>query len=398
MPEYAYEAIDCNGHNAKGVMFAEDEFALEQRLRIMDYWLIKASTRVKSSPAHRGNVTRMELAEFFNGVASLLAAGVTAADALKAMVEETTNDSFRLVLEDIELNLNSGSSLADAFGQYPRIFSEQILNLIRAGEYSGQLNKAFKDLAEHIEWTQRLKGDVKQASLYPTMVIGAVIGLITLMLTFVVPRFAVIFEELGMDLPVLTAAVVVAGEWASTYGLAFLVCLVCAGFTCFWMHGRSEAFRDGVAKLQLELPVFGEIMRMLVLSRFVHNMELMVAAGVPVLEALSMCRGIVGNRIMEKAVIDAEMAVHDGRRVSDALRKHQIVSPLVLRMLVVGEETGRLDEALSHVARRLDEEIPRRIKRAFGFLEPAIMMTIIGVVGLIGGSLFLPMFSLMSGI
>lgn len=379
-------------------MAAESEMALERRLREVGYWLIDASTSSRKHMRHPTSVSKAELVEFLYGMASLLAAGVTAADALKAMVEETTHESFRIVLEDIELHLNAGSSFHDAISKYPGIFNTQSRHLINAGEFSGNLATAFRDLAEHIEWTQKLLGDVKQATVYPAMIIVAVLGLITLMITFVVPRFAEIFEDLKLDLPMLTRGVITLGEWAQSFGWILgilLVAGVVAARLAYRQMDEARLFMDG---LWLRVPVLGEINQLLVLSRFAHNMSLMIAAGVPILQALELCRGVVGNRVMEEAVRSAEHAVNDGKKVSEALREHQIVSPLVLRMLTVGEETGRLDEALGHVAKRFDDEIPRRIQAAFAVLEPAIMMTLIGVVGLIGGAVFLPMFSLMSGL
>lgn len=398
MPEFTYHAVDASGRATRGVMAAESEMALERRLREVGYWLIDASTAGRKSSRNPTNVSKAELVEFLYGMSSLLAAGVTAADALRAMVEETANESFKIVLEDIELNLNAGTSIHDAISKYPGIFNTQSRHLIKAGEFSGNLAVAFRDLAEHIEWTQKLLGDVKQASLYPAMILAAVLGLIILMVTFVVPRFAEIFDDLDLDLPLLTRGVITLGEWAQSFGWILASLLVICAVATRLAYQRLDEARLFIDGLVLRVPVFGPINRMLVLSRFAHNMALMIAAGVPILQALELCRGVVGNRVMEDAVAAAEQAVNDGQRVSEALREHNIVSPLVLRMLTVGEETGRLDEALGHVAKRLDDEIPRRIQAAFGVLEPVIMLTLIGVVGLIGGSVFLPMFSLMSGL
>lgn len=398
MPEFSYHAVDAGGHATRGVMAAENERALELRLREVGYWLIEAKAGVRKHSSGSGRVSRAELIEFLHGMASLLAAGVTAAEALRAMVEETENESFRVVLEDIELHLTAGSSIHDAISRYPHIFNTQARHLINAGEQSGSLAEVFRDLAGHLEWTQKLLADVKQATLYPAMILVGVMGLIALMVTFVVPRFAAIFEDLDLDLPLLTRGVIALGEWAQAYGWVLVVVLAVAAFGVRFAYRNLEETRLFIDGLWLKLPLFGPLNRMLVLSRFTHNMSLMLAAGVPILQALELCRGVVDNKVMERAIRAAEQAVNDGHKVSDALREHRIVSPMVLRMLTVGEETGRLDEALGHVARRFDEEIPRRIQAAFAVLEPTIMVSLIGIVGLIGGAVFLPMFSLMTGL
>ncbi len=398
MPEYSYRAVDAQGHTTRGVMAADNESALEARLREVGYWLIDASSSVSRTRKVSSNVSRAELIEFLHGMASLLSAGVSAAEALDAMAEETENDSFKVILDDVGVNLNAGSTMHDAFALYPRVFTSQSLHLIQAGEFSGNLAVAFKDLAEHMEWTQRLMSDIKQATLYPAMIVTAVIALIALMITVVVPSFAEIFNDLDMDLPLLTRGVIALGDWGQSYGLLVLITIVMAVVGIRFSYKNMRDVRLAVDDMLFRVPVFGEINRMLVLSRFVHNLSLLLASGVPIIQALELCRGVVGNSVMENAVHDAEQAVNGGHKVSDALRDHSIITPLVLRMLVVGEETGRLDQSLEHAAARLDDEIPRRIKAAFGVLEPAIMLTLIGIVGLIGGAVFLPMFSLMSGL
>lgn len=394
MPEYTYHAIDRTGVSVHGVMTADSEYKLEDHLHEIGYWLIDAKSQSRRTKIIKTRASRRELIDFFNGMAALLEAGVNAADALKAMVEETSNESFKYVLEDIEMNVQSGTSFYDAVSKYPNIFSEQLSNLIHAGEFSGNLAITFHDLSQHLEWVDRLMADVKQASIYPGMVIFAVGGLISLLLSVVVPKFTSIFISAGLKLPALTQAVVTVGN----YWLIILALLVSTIFM-MWASARYiSGVKRIIDKLKFNMPVFGAINRMLVMSRFVHNLSLMVKSGVPILQALGLCRKLVASVIMEEAVKSAELAVNEGRRMSEALREHEIISPLVLRMLVVGEETGHLDRALKHVSTRFDEEIPRQIKRAFGIMEPLIILTLIMIVGLVAAAVFMPMFTLMSGL
>ncbi len=394
MPEFSYHAVDRSGQAMHGVMSADDEWKLEEKLQDIGYWLIEAKVQSKRKKNSRARVSRRELIDFFNGMSALLAAGVTAADALKAMVEETTNESFKHILEDIELNVQSGSSIYDSMSKYSHVFSEQVCNLVHAGEYSGNLSITFTDLSHHLEWLDRLIADIKQATIYPAMVLLAVAGLITLLLTFVVPKFTAIFASAGLALPALTQAVVTLGD----YWWLVLITTICIAVSVRITAIYYKPMQLFIDKLKMDIPIFGPVNRMLVMSRFVHNLSLMVKSGVPIIEALHLCRGLVANLVMENAVRDAEIAVNEGRKISDALRAHPIVSPLVLRMMVVGEETGNLDEALKHVSERFDQEIPRRIKRAFGVLEPTIILFIVAIVGLVAGAVFMPMFSLMSGL
>jgi len=397
MPEFAYRAADRTGHQTDGIMAATDEAALEQQLRKAGYWLIEAEAKTRRAQSVV-NVRRRELIDFFNGMASLLAAGISIADSLKAMVEEVESEALAHILEDLDVNVQIGNALSETMRKYPKVFSDQVCNLVNAGEHSGNLVTTFKDLAAHTEWVERIVADVKQASIYPAMILFAVCALIALMFTFVVPRFARIFENLDMELPLLTQIVINLGKAAEQYWWAVLLTFLLVAVVAKFGPKYSLTLRRRLDELKINLPVLGPVNRALVLSSFVHNLSLMLRAGVPILDSLSLCRGVVDNLVMEDAVKDAELAVTEGRRMSEALRQHEIVSSLTLRMMIIGEETGRLDETLSHVKDRFDDEIPRRIKRVFGVMEPLITLFLVSIVGLVAASVFLPMFSLVSGL
>lgn len=394
MPDYNYYAVDRNGAPIHGVMPADNQSKLEEKLEELGYWVVEAKEQSRRRKTSSSRVSRRELIDFFNGMAVLLEAGVNAADALKAMIEETNNETFRRVLEDLEVNVESGMSIHESMSKYPKIFSDQVCNIVHAGEYGGNLAITFEDISEHLEWVDQVISDVKQVSIYPAMIILAVIGLISLMLSFVIPKFIAIFDSAGLQLPAITRAIVTLGDYWWKGILVVVVLAVAVIVSAKYIHSVQVA----MDKLKFSVPVFGSINRMLVLSRFVHNFALMVKSGVPILDALKLCRGLVGSPLMEEVIKDAEMAVNDGRRMSEALREHDIVPPLVMRMLVVGEETGNLEQALKHVSKRYNSEVPRHIKRAFAILEPTIIVFLIGVVGVMAAAVFLPMFSLMSGI
>ena len=399
MPHFSYRAIDKNSHVTQGILVAESESSLERRVESLGLWLIEAKATIpKRRLAGSVTVKRKDLVDFFSGLATLVGAGIDVSESLKVLITESSHEDFRLVLEDLRLNVESGVSLCDAMSAHPETFDLQVVNLVRAGEYSGQLTESCLDISRHVEWLDQLVGDVKQATMYPAMVSVAVLGLIFLMFGFVVPRFSVIFDGLNLELPTITKVVVAIGEFCSNYWWAFP--LVLGGVFAMLRYGPkySPAFGYSLDRLKLKLPIFGPLVQLLVLSRFSHNMSLLAKAGVPIVDALDLVRGIVGSRVMGAAVTDASMAVTEGRTMSSAFAAHAIVSPIVLRMIVVGEETGRLDDCLLQISVRLDDEIPRRIKRVFGVLEPLIILFLLGVVGMVAASIFMPLFSLMNGI
>lgn len=379
-------------------MSADSEHALEQKLREIGYWLIDAKEQGARRNTRIASVPRRELIDFFSGMSSLMDAGIPMAEAISAMAEETEHASLRAILEDVSVNVQSGQELSSSFEKYPKVFPNQLCKLIRAGEYGGNLVETFSDLTAHLEWTDQIVADIRQASVYPTVILAAVAGLIALMFIVVVPKFASIFSELELELPALTRAVVGLGEAARHYWWA----AIGAGTGLYFGSGlarrRSRKLDLAIDRIKLRIPVFGRIISLLVQSQFVHNLGLMLKAGVPIIDALTLTQGVSNNRVMDAAIADAQAQVQRGGRISDALRAHSVVSSLTLRMIVVGEDSGKLDESLLQVSRRFDAEIPRQIKRVFAIIEPAITLTLVGIVGLVAASIFLPMFSLATGI
>lgn len=399
MSEYIYRAIDSKGQSIDGIMTADNEVELDSSLQKMGYWLIDASIKKNQKTGFgKEKVSRKELIDFFNGLYSMLAAGIPVATAISSIAEETTDEGFARVLRDVLINVEAGNTLDESMRKHSNIFSAQIINLIKAGEYAGNLETACEDISAHLEWVDSILADIKQASIYPIIVLIAVLGLVFLMFFFVVPKFSKIFDSLNLELPMLTQIVVKIGEFTTQYWWGILAVPVMA---FFFLKNAPKYFPKlalFLDKVKLDLPVFGNLNRMTVQSRFCHNMGLLLKAGVPIMEALFLSRGLVGNLVMEKAISNAEVAVNEGRKMSDALREYNVISPIVLRMMVVGEETGQLDKSLEYASRRFDKEVPRQIKKVFSILEPMIMMTLILIVGLIGGAVFLPMFSMMSGV
>ena len=398
MPEFSYHAVDRNGHPADGTMVADSEKSLERRLSDIGYWLIDAKVVAAKRARKRHSVPRRELIEFFNDTSALLTAGISIAEALADMAEETEHPSLKFILDDVGINVQSGNAVSESFRRYPNVFPEQICNLIQAGEHGGNLTQTFKDISEHLEWVDRIVNDVKQASIYPIMIIAAVMGLIGIMFTVVVPAFSNLFIELELDLPPITQAVVAIGDFAQSYWWLAILSIAASIFSFKYLSNHHSGFRYKIDELKLKLPVLGQVFTMLAQSHFVHNLGLMLKAGMPITDALKLCRGLADNMVMDKAILEAEDSVERGDRMSEALRRHGIVSSLTLRMIVVGEESGQLDKTLGQAAARFDEEIPRRIKRVFAILEPMITLFLVGIVGLIAASVFMPMFSLMSGL
>lgn len=400
MIKFEYQAVTQQGAPVKGIMGATDAHDLESRLEQEGLWLIKAKKTTKSNASSQrlsGKMDR-ELASFATSMNSLLSAGVPLLEALRGVTEQTAHPGFQTVLSMIWKKVEAGESLHATLAEYPNVFPGMMVNLIQAGEESGTLPDIFYELQRYLEWLERMKGDVRQAMVYPTMVLLAVCGLLTVLFTFVIPQFIPVLESLKIPLPWITLMVfsisqsLVASWWLwMLLGLGLPLTLVVA-------RKNIPQMAWWIDLLKLRVPVFGELGQMLALSRFSHNFSMLSRAGISVLQCLNLCQGVVGNRVFAHALQDAEREVREGQTISKSLGKHAVFPPLFLQMVAVGEGAGKLEQTMGKISGFYNEEIPRRVKKMFGILEPLLTLALISIVGTVALAIFLPILSLMGGI
>ena len=401
MANFQYRAIDAQGKPIEGEMTAPDLSQLEHQLQDMGLWLVRTlETKPKSAARiaqKRGKVKSRDLMEFSTHMFTLLEAGIPLTQALKSLSVETPSLHLRATLQAIFQQVEAGNTLHDAMKQHPRIFPPQITNLVHAGEESGTLTDTFKELERYLDWLDQIRGDVRQATIYPSIVMVAVFGLLVLLFTFVIPRFVPILEGLHVPLPTITIMVIAISElfvktwwlWGSFILVSPVVWVLGRKYVPGWVHWCD--------RMILQLPVLGELIRMLTLSKFVQNFAVLYRAGIPVLQSLQLCQGLIGNSVVEKALQDTQRAVSEGSTIHESLSHHPVFPPMVIQMISVGEATGTLPHTLMNVANYYNREIPRRIKKVFSILEPLITLVLIGIVGIVALALFMPMMSLMGG-
>lgn len=400
MPSFRYRAVDRAGVDVNGTLQARDPLDLERLLREIGYWLIEAQPcrDAASAPPRRIKNARRELIELFSAMAAMLDAGVPVIEAIETMAEESGNEALRTVLRDLALNVKAGVGLAEAFERHPQLFTRQMTHLVKAGEYSGNLPRSFHECARYLEWVDGLLAQLKQVSIYPAAVLTAVGLFVLLLFGFVVPTFAAILAELDRGLPLVTRLVLSAGDFVKSCWWLLLGTPIALTLAVREGRSRSTAFELWLDQRLLALPLLGDIQRMVGLARFAHTMAMLLQAGVPVLEALGLTRDLAGNRVIADAIGQAEVAVSEGQNMTAAFARAQLFSPMLQRMLVVGETTGTLDRSLAHVAQRFDQEIPRRIKRIISLLEPAIVLGLIALVGVVALAIFLPFMDLLGSL
>ena len=411
MPVFRYQAIDKRGRDLRGLMLASDESNLEAKLKNIGLWLTEAAMERPSVASDdlpkasrfrlklRPRQNRRELIEFCTLMSYQVRVGVPLVRALEAATRDCSDPRFRHVLSGIQNHVESGLHFYEALGQYPTIFDPHFISVIRAGEMSSHLPESFEDLRKYLEWVDQIVAEVRQATLYPAIVITVITVFVLLLFTFVIPRFAELIDKLNVKQPLLTQIVFAVGASVKATWWIWLPLLVLLVIGVPIARRASTRVAMVVDGLKLRLPVFGELNKMLALSRFAHNLSILYRAGLPILHALELCKhGLIGNAVVERAVAEVEQEVKTGSTIGEAMHRQSVFPAMVLRMVAMGESTGNLDQALDNVADYYNNIIPRRIKKVFTVLEPMLMLILIGLVGCVALAIYLPILTLMGSI
>jgi len=395
MPLYQYTAVDESGQTVRGRMEAGSEMILESVLSRQGHWLTEAReqqlTRRREARL-RGNrrVPRRVLIEFFLQMHLQLRAGVALLDALNFGLEDEGHAAFQTVQRDIRERIKAGAAFSEAMAAHPRTFAPLVVNLIRAGEGSGRLAECCNELRRYYEWTDRLIADFRQALIYPSIVLSVTVVFFFLVFTTLIPRFATMLSELKIKLPWLTLALLDTSRFMTHY--AWLIGLTLAAFAALLKLGPrySSRFAMFLDQVKLVLPVFGKILHIVCLARLAQNLTTLYSAGIPLLEALRLCRPLVGNRVVEEGVTQLHAGVNAGQPLNQTMRENLIFSRLMVQMVAVGEASGTLGDSLQHVADYYNDVVPRQVKKLLTMLEPAMILGLIVLVGTVALAVFLP--------
>jgi type II secretory pathway component PulF len=403
VPIFHYRGIDRSGRSVVGVMEAVDEAGLEERLKGIGYWLVDASPQRRRGAAlswvHMfSRINRRDLIEFCTQMSAQTKAGVPLVQALEVAIEECTNPRFLFVLEGLLRNIESGSLMYEAMDKYPEAFSPHIVSLVRAGELSGKLAETFLELRKYLEWLDHTISDFRQASIYPLVVVSVMSLFVLFLFTFVIPRFIRLMEVTRAPLPFLTQIVFGLSNSVRSTWWVWLLLIFSATIGVQIVRRTSRGFALWYDRAKLKIPAFGELNQMIALSRFAHNLGVMYRSGIPILQSLRLCQGLVGNAAVEMAIKDVEQSISGGDTISEAMSRHNVFPSMLMRMVILGETTGNLDEALENVSQYYNDTIPRRIKKIFSIMEPVLMLSLIFLVGTVALSIFLPMISLITSI
>jgi type II secretory pathway component PulF len=396
MSMFHYRAYDAAGKTVSGSLEADSVASVETRLRNAGIWLLEAKEGVGTLQVRGSSVTikRNELINYFVQMSLLLRAGITMPNALNRLAADFEDTKFGGVLATLREKVTSGVPLHQAMAEFPRVFSPEITAIVQAGEISGRMPEVFESLSAYYEWLDQLIGDVRQALIYPLMVISASMALVLMLFTFVVPKFVGLLTDLHLKVPMLTKIVMSISN-ALIHGWPLVIAVVVGLPILLKVALRSSAsFACALDRGLMNLPIFGPLIGMFALSRFTHNLAMLYKAGIPLLRGLEICRNLVGNRAIEKSLDEVRQGILEGTPLSKCMAAHDVFPQTLVTMISTGETSGTLDFALQSVSDYYNKIIPRRIKIVFAIFDPVMMLSLIGVVGTVALAVILPILQL----
>lgn len=394
MQVFTWQAVAKNGEARKGEIEAENESFVLNQLRKQGLKDIKVSKKTAGFQLFKPKIEEQDIVVFIRQLAVMVGAGLPLVTCFDLVAKGSENPVIREIITRIRTAIESGTNLSDAMGKETLMFDELSVNLIRAGEQSGILDKVLNRLAIYKEKAAILKGKVKSALTYPISVLVIALVITALLMIKVVPVFADLFISFGAELPAPTRIVVNISEWTQKwwYVVVGLIYITLKVFSS--AYNKSVKFHYQMDKLSLNLPVFGPIIRKAAVARFARTFSTMLAAGTPILECLYNVAKTAGNKVLEEAVANSGKSISEGRTLTEPLVECGIFPTMVTQMISIGESTGNLEVMLNKVADFYEEEVDRAVDNLKALLEPLIM-AILGV--LIGGlvvAMYLPIFQM----
>jgi general secretion pathway protein F len=397
MPVFTYRAADQGGRTVDGVMEAPDLRSVVERLHRDAYYPIQVTPQAPRASlwsGRGGRIRQRDLLAFTQQLATLVDAGLPLDRALSVLEGLAVNARLRSVIGDLVRGVRSGTTFSEALARHhPRPFSRLYINMVRAGEKGGVLEITLRRLAEFLEARAAFTEAVVSAMIYPLIITAASGAAVVFLLAFVVPRFAVIFADLGQTIPLPTQILLTVSEGLRRYWWALLLAGVALVMGWRAWTARPEG-RLAWDRLVLRLPLAGGITSRLEISRFSRTLGTLLKSGVPVLGALAVAAEMMSNEVIARAVTRLGDSVKRGTGLATPMGESPVFPPLTVHMVRVGEETGRLEEMLLKVADLLEADVKSELRRVIGLLEPAVILSMGLVVAFIVVAMLLAIFSI----
>ncbi|OAM51410.1 type II secretion system protein F [Methylovorus sp. MM2] len=389
---YAWEGTDKKGKRIKGEMKASGEAFVNATLRRQGITVLKV--KKQSGLASSGKVTEKDVTLFTRQLATMMKAGVPLLQAFDIVGKGHSNPAVSKLLGSIKSEVETGSSLSQAFRKYPLYFDALYCNLVGAGEQAGILDSLLDRLATYKEKIIAIKGKIKSALFYPISILVVAFVITAVIMIFVIPAFKELFSSFGANLPAPTVIVMAMSDFFVSYWWAIFGSI--GGSLWFFLYTwkRSEKLQGTMDRIMLKLPLFGDLIRKATIARFARTLATMFAAGVPLVEALDSVAGASGNKVYFDATKKIQGEISTGTSLTVAMQNVEIFPNMVLQMVAIGEESGALDSMLSKVADFYEAEVDDAVEALSSLMEPIIMVILGTLIGGLVVAMYLPIFKM----
>lgn len=404
VPNFSYVGVDDNGMEVRGMAAAESEEQLAELLRRQGHYLVRSSAASEGG----SGVADIRLFEWINSrdvivftsqLSTIMSTGVGIVEGLADIEEQLRKPAMKRVVAGLRRDIEAGESLSTAMAKHPKAFNDLYVNIVRAGEATGNIDRALEDLGKQLEWQADINARIREVSTYPILVVFMLVVLSVVLVGFTIPRFLAVYERLNaeIELPLPTRILMMTSLIIRTYWpviLATLATLVVS----LNIYGQTPEGAVKLSRILSRIPIVGELVRKIALSRFAHYFATLHESGLEVAPSLALIGKLIGNAYLARQFDRAVQRVMAGESLSHALRAVGAFPPVVIQMIALGERTGRMSKALEDVRKYFDSEVDRTIKRSLTLFGPIMLVVLAGTFTLMALAFYLPLFQLLRGI
>ncbi len=417
MATYAFEAMNSSGQEVRDEIEATTSEEAIAKIRGKGYFPTKVRekaqkkrvarkggagdtiTTTRKMPISIGGVPRKQLVSFTRQLSTLQDAGLPILRSLQILEGQQRPGLLKAIIGGVGDDVEGGGTLSDAMAKYPKAFDKLYCNMINAGEAGGVLDLILSRLADFMEKAAKLKKKVIGAMIYPIVVISIAVGVVSMIMVFVIPKFESIFKDFKLELPAPTRILLAISRWfAQDYGWLYVMLFPFVFVALIKLIRLSEGGKYAVDVVKLKIPILGSILSKTAIARFTRTLGTLISAGVPILDAINITKETSGNEVYARALVKVHDAIREGESMADPLRATKVCDAIVVNMIDVGEETGDLDKMLLKVADNYDSDVDVLVGSLISILEPVMVVVLGVIVGFIVVALFMPMISLIQGI
>jgi type IV pilus assembly protein PilC len=419
MATFAYEAMNSSGQEVKDEIEAATSEEAIKRIRDKGFFPTKVKEKAAKKSAKKkaaaeaagpiqkkrkmpisiGGVPRKQLVTFTRQLSTLQDAGLPILRSLQILEEQQRPGLLKAIIGGVADEVEGGGTLSDAMANFPKAFDKLYVNMINAGEAGGVLDLILARLAEFMEKAAKLKKKVIGAMIYPCVVITIAVGIVSMIMIVVIPKFKSIFSDFHAELPAVTQLLLTISNWfAAEYGWAYVLIGPVVFLLIIKLIRMSEGGKYAVDKVKLMIPILGGILGKTAIARFTRTLGTLISAGVPILDAINITKETCGNEVYTRALTKVHDAIREGESMADPLRATKVCDAIVVNMIDVGEETGDLDKMLIKVADNYDSDVDVLVGSLISIMEPVMVVVLGVIVGFIVIALFMPMVTLIESI